>query len=279
MTSTREKSIRMLIAALTAGACSMGTASALAQGFGPDPFRPYNSQYDPYVYPLGPGGPGAGQSAAMNAAGVRRANQYQDFLNDLQGPSINNGERYGIGQPYFRSTVDPRYAPRYRPAFQPRALVEKSFEETQRLLYEKYFAYFEEKDPKKRALLLKDYTHARSLATRALSAGREDPARVLEAASRLGSGATARPAASSGASADADAARGGARSLPPPPPIPLGRSTRSGRGSTPTEILNRVNSPDAAKATDSQSKPATKSAKDKRSRTRPPAPSLSPSND
>ena len=26
-------------------------STALAQGFGPDPFRPYNSRYDPFVYP------------------------------------------------------------------------------------------------------------------------------------------------------------------------------------------------------------------------------------
>ena len=30
----------------------MGTTAVWAQGFGPDPFRPYNSQYDPYVYPM-----------------------------------------------------------------------------------------------------------------------------------------------------------------------------------------------------------------------------------
>ena len=29
--------------------------AAFAQGFGPDPFRPFNSQYDSYVYPISPG--------------------------------------------------------------------------------------------------------------------------------------------------------------------------------------------------------------------------------
>ncbi len=45
----------------------MGTTTVWAQGFGPDPFRPYNSQYEPYVRAIGPASPAAGQSGLMNA--------------------------------------------------------------------------------------------------------------------------------------------------------------------------------------------------------------------
>ena len=182
MTATHGNWLRVLSAALALGASVAGTPTVWAQGFGPDPFRPYNSQYLPYVYPLGPATPDGGQSAPMNAGGNRSANQFQGFLNELQGPAITNSERYGIGQPYFQSTIHPAFTGLYRPEFQRRAKTERSFEDTQRLINEKYFAYFEEKDPKKRARLLREYQQAQSLAARALSAGLENPARVLQSA-------------------------------------------------------------------------------------------------
>ena len=121
----------------------------------------------------------------MNTPGLRGANQYQNFLSDLQGPANGNNEHNGIGMPYYRSVIKPEYLPYYRPPYQPRVKTEKSFEETQRLISEKYFAYFEEKDPKKRARLLKDYSRARMLANRELSVRREDPAHILDPSTRL----------------------------------------------------------------------------------------------
>ena len=187
MTSTHVSWLRRLIAGVTLGASVMGTTTVWAQGFGPDPFRPYNSQYEPYVRAIGPASPAAGQSAPMNAIGNRGANQFQSFLNELQGP-VNTfdptGDRFGIGQPYYRSTVDPAFSRLYRPAFLPREKAERTFEETQRLINEKYFAYFEEKDPRKRARLLRDFNQAQSRVSRAFSARREDSSRILESATR-----------------------------------------------------------------------------------------------
>jgi hypothetical protein len=291
MTSTHANWFRSLIAALSLGAGMTGTTTVWAQGFGPDPFRPYNSQYDPYVYPMGPAGPGAGQGGSMNAPGIRSANQYQSFLNELQGPSYSNGERYGIGQPYYRSTVDPSYIKHYRPDYQPKVKSERFFEDTQRLINEKYFAYLDEKDPKKRARLLKDYHQAR---TRALSTGRESPSRILESATRLESepesttpgrasapglaprsGLPTSPRIRSGL---LDSSReGDSRSLPPAPALPFGSSTRTGTRRTPIDVLNRARSLD--KPIDGRSKPAAKGAKAPRSNLRPPPPSLSPGND
>jgi hypothetical protein len=306
MTSTHGNWFRSLVAALSLSAAFTGTTTVWAQGFGPDPFRPYNSEYDPYVYPIGPATPGAGQSAPMNVPGNRNANQYQNFLNELSGPSYLSGDRYGIGQPYYRSTVDQSYNRHFRPAYQPKLKAEKSFEDVQREINEKYFAYLDEKDPRKRARLLRDFNQARALATRALSTRRETPARILESATRLESELEPEPTTTGRttgrASAPGPAARstqssapkirsglfdmpreGESRSLPPPPPLPFGStSTRAGTLRTPTDVLNRARKLD--NPFDSQSKPAAKGARDKGARDRrsnpiPPPPSLSPGND
>src|SRR6516162_8272652 len=66
---------------------ALGIATtAEAQGFGPDPFRPYVNQYDPYTYPMGPAGPGAGGSGpVLPRSGLFGANQYQRYLDSLGG--------------------------------------------------------------------------------------------------------------------------------------------------------------------------------------------------
>jgi hypothetical protein len=289
MTSTHVSWLRRLIAAVTLGASVMGTTTVWAQGFGPDPFRPYNSQYEPYVRAIGPASPAAGQSAPMNAIGNRGANQFQSFLNELQAPANTfdpMGDRFGIGQPYYRSTVDPAFSKLYRPAFLPREKAERSFEETQRLINEKYFAYFEEKDPRKRARLLRDFNQAQARVSRAFSARREDPARILESTtgteSEPRSRATGRSTDLSGPSASPRRTLGsagsslgsGSRSLPPAPALPLGISTGTGTRRTPLDVLNRTRRP-----SNGQSKPAAKGAKDTRSGSPPPLPRLSPSDE
>jgi hypothetical protein len=179
-----------LLSSIMVGMVVSGPNEAWAQGFGPDPFRPYNRQYDAYTYPMGQ----MGLDAAMSRMGNRNANQFQDFLNDLQGPT-----KGGAGTPYYRSAVDPNsFSQRFRDEreYRPNRKTEQSFEEAQQQLSEKYFAYFEERDPKKRARLLKDYTLARRQATRALSTRRVSPDRILDSASQLDSGA--RPGATVG---------------------------------------------------------------------------------
>ena len=83
MTTTRGEWIRFLLAGLSIAAAPFGLSTARAQGFGPDPFRPYNSQYEPYVRPLSD--PGLAAGAAASARGGRGDNQFQDYLNQLDG--------------------------------------------------------------------------------------------------------------------------------------------------------------------------------------------------
>ena len=84
MTSTRGNWLRSLLAGLGIVGAAAAAPTVWAQGFGPDPFRPYNSQYDAYTYPMGPATPDAG-GAAIPRSGVRSANQFQEYLNEIQG--------------------------------------------------------------------------------------------------------------------------------------------------------------------------------------------------
>ena len=101
---------------------------------GPDPFRPYNRQYDPYTYPMGPPGAEAGQFVGgMPRSGIRGANQYQNYLDDLQGSSRSGVERYGIGMPYYRSSIDSSYDPNGTREYRPNQKVDQSYDESQEL--------------------------------------------------------------------------------------------------------------------------------------------------
>ena len=54
-----------------------------AQGFGPDPFQPYNSDYSQYVWPVAPTNDYGYNSQALR--GLRGANQFQSYMNSIQG--------------------------------------------------------------------------------------------------------------------------------------------------------------------------------------------------
>ena len=221
--------------------------SALAQGFGPDPFRPFNSQYDSYVYPISPGPLDPVGNPGLNRAGVRGANRFDDYLNQIG----TSGNRY---DQLYRSQISSQ-----RQAFRPTSEADAKFEDQQNSLTTLYFKYLRERNPAKRAALLKQYNKAR----------RESSREVSTAARGAGGRRAAKPgagdeAADRGAMEDepSDAAedrvvspprrsegRGAAprlkaaSAIPPPPPISGGLepkpSVRS-RDRQPSEILNRA---------------------------------------
>jgi hypothetical protein len=236
----------------------IGTRPASAQGFGPDPFRPYNSQYDAYTYAQGQ----FNGEPAYARVGNRNANQFQDFLNNLQAPV-----RGQAGTPYFRSSVDLSSSAKLRESreYRPNRQADMSFEETQQRLSEKYFAFSAERDPKKRAQLLRDYTVARRQSQRNLAVRRENPERTQGSAPRPDS--VARSGGSSGPRAPQplgdsvmpragrmgdddstgaarrtpDAPRASAsRSMPPPPALPFDRSGTRPSARRPSDVLDRV---------------------------------------
>jgi hypothetical protein len=267
MTSTRGNWLRFLLAGLSIAAAHAGAPFAWAQGFGPDPFQPYNSQYDPYVYPMGPASPGTGPGGTVNErGGVRGANQWEAYQNELAGTARAGAEKYGIGMPYYRAAVDSRFDTAGKREYRPNRKADQKYEKTQELITQKYLAYFTERDPKKRAALVRDYSQTRRLVSRALSARGEAPSRILDEAIQLDADRRSRPTArgrnddlggngvSTPRSAEAersgsDAAREGsssstgrrAGSIPPPPPLPPGAAVRSSQSRrTPSEVLNRA---------------------------------------
>jgi hypothetical protein len=261
-----------------------------AQGFGPDPFRPYNNQYDAYTYPIGPSGPDAAMNAAMARSGLRGANQFENYLAEIQGLGRSGTERYGQGLPYFRSAVDPNFDKGQKRDYRPNRSTVRSFEETQQRLTAKYLAYFEERDPKKRVQLLREYQQYRRQTTRELTAHRESPSRLAESMDRPNvtdrdrpstrerdddvSGTTTRSAAPRLRSSDRSV-RTAPRTTPPPPR----RSTRSGSSTetqrSPSDVLDRAGRLDNGPGT---SRPARRPNIDGRRDSDTPSPRSTPDN-
>jgi hypothetical protein len=223
--------------------------SVLAQGQGPDPFQPYTSQYNPYTYPMGPASPEAGQSGTRSGGnGFRGSNRFQELMDEVGGER----GRSGIGTPYFRNSVDPAFDTANR-SYRPNQKADLSFEESQRLVTQKYLAYLSERDPRRRAELLKEYRRSQRSANRALSVRPDSPSRLLENASRRTAGATdaasteARSRGSATASGRAASGRLNAEKPPtgigPPPPISsVRRAPRSAAGTepSPSDVLERA---------------------------------------
>lgn len=157
---------------LAAAVVSMPAACKVARaqpGFGADPFWPYNNQYTPYTAPTGPAEPMAGGNPRFfPREGVRGANDFQRYLDNLQGgsPGRNLTDRAGLGMPYYRSAVNPLYDKRDARQYIPNRRSNESFERAQERVADRYFAYYSTRDPVRRARLLKEYRDARREAQR-----------------------------------------------------------------------------------------------------------------
>ena len=233
------------------------TSTVRAQpGYGPDPFWPYNQQYAPYVSPIGPAGPDAGQGGAlMPQAGFRGANQFQDYLDDLQSGGRKVSDRAGIGMPYYRSSVLPgfdatgRGSRQYRPST---TRVKATFEQAQSTVVNKYYAYYSERDPARRAELMREYREARRDVSGALSGPARTPSRVLDSSSRLDPGPRGAGRAGSSSFLPRSTTRSGSGDsrIGPPPPVPgstrsSGSAASSRRGASPSDVLKRSRAMDA----------------------------------
>jgi hypothetical protein len=233
-----------------------GATTVRAQpGFGPDPFWPYNNQYTPYVTPMGPAGPGGGQGGEVNMRnGLRGANQFQNYLENLEGagPGRNASDRSSIGMPYYRSAVDPSFEDKDRPRqYRPNARTSDSFDDSQQRVADTYFRYYAERDPARRASLLKAYREARRDAAMAIAGRGRSPSRPLddgaggrsEFAPRRGARTGAASARTGGAG---DRTRAQADRFGPAPEVPAmglrrssGNPSPSPRRALPTDVLNR----------------------------------------
>jgi len=244
MTKTRGQWIRFLLAGLSIAVAPLGLDAARAQGFGPDPFRPYNSQYDGYLRPLSE--PGLAAGAAASARGGRGDNSFQEYLNQLEGADRATSQRYGIGVPYWQARGDVK---RDRLELKANRRAERSPEATLESINQKYLAYFFEGDPRKRAVLLRDFSSTRRMSTRDAPLRREDGSDDRDAASELDSPRRSRSTARGGSDDErptrstrgrsGTGAEAGERAIPPPPPLRgLSRGTTK-RDRRPTDTLKR----------------------------------------
>jgi hypothetical protein len=238
---------------------SYWATSGGAQGFGPDPFQPYNSQYAPFIYPVAPGATDYGYNNGP-IGGVRGANQFQNYLNALQGLATS-GQRGGAGTPYFRANR--AYDTQFDRIYRPNKAADERFESNQEMATDLYFKFLREKDPRRRSDIFREYTQARNRVDRDLLPSRGTAPRSAARASRregrsttaAGSGNRDRnlPDAPPPLSSDRVRPRAGDRTRPGTagstsespdgPPPPLGGSTSSvgsTREATPSEILDRA---------------------------------------
>jgi hypothetical protein len=227
---------------------------ALAQGFGPDPFRPFNSQYDAYIYPIAPGALDGVGNPSINRPGVRGANQFESYLNGLGAGNVGNR----FDQLYRQQASE------FRRPFSPAREADAKFEEQQATINQLYFDYIRAKDPQERAAALKKYNAARSQVSRELSsAGRSAGMRRAQRARRAPADASDSKAKAEG---DEQPAEGGGRAdrpdpsmrrpgrrspVPAPPAIPgLGGSATPSRSGDrkPSDVLDRAERSEGAAA-------------------------------
>jgi len=241
------------------------TPAVSGQGFGPDPFRPYNSKYDAFVYPIAPGPLDYGPNLRVQS-GIRGANQFEAYMNMLQGGQAGvRGAAGGPGTPYFRANR--AYDREYGRIYQPNKEADASFQSNQDIVNDLYFKYLRERDPKKRAELYRDYNRARMRADRQLDNPKGLPPRAGARSTRAGSEArsarsaegstggaddrnllsTPPPASSSARSPSATARRAAGTGLDEPP-SPLGDSSTSSRSLTPSQVLDRAMRTDRMRA-------------------------------
>ena len=97
---------------------------------------------------------------------MRGANQFENYLNSLQG----TGSHAGAGTPYYRANR--AYDREFNREYRPNREADSRFDTNQEMVTELYFKYLREKDPQKRAEIFKDYNRARSRADRDLASPR-----------------------------------------------------------------------------------------------------------
>ncbi len=240
--------------------------AARGQGFGPDPFLPYNQQYAPFVTPVAPGPMDYGYYNNGLARGVRGANQFENYLNSLQTSAAGaRAGGAGTGTPYFQANR--AYDREFGRIYQPNKVADQHFEAHQARVNQLYVEYLREQDPKKRAEIFRNYNRARSRAGRELASPRGVPGAQPGTRSTRREGRATRsedatgakdrdllapppPAASDTTRSRARSARSGADSSLGPPPSPLRgsrASTGSGDGATPSRILDRAARPDRSR--------------------------------
>lgn len=255
---------------------------ASAQGHTADPYRPYNSVYDPYVYPSYPNSDGyfPNQNRLEGRSGPSQANQFQDFLDENRlGADPSGGMRSsGAGTPYYRAHR--RFDPSNRPN---NSDADRLFREKQGERDDRYFAarkkyqeVMNERNPQKRAHLIQEYAAAKRLAERDFqrdpgpSAPRQGPATDPRGSTNPPS---ARPLPSPGTPPSSPHVAPATTSPGVPPALP---GVARPRSSPPVSRPGAVGSPRAARTPSEVLRESESLERSDRSPTPPPRPRLQP---
>jgi len=206
----------------------------------PDPYNivgEYNLGYQDSMYAAYPNGigfsPNQGVLQGQSRSGVARANQFQSYLDGLEGRSDTSlGRGRGGIEPYYRAHR--QYDDVFNRIYSPNEAADKTYYADQEQRTKKYLEYLKESDPKKRAQLYREYNKESLRAARDFGAG------STRAAFRNG---TADRSASSGTSVGSGARRPSSLLSPsarsrtsatPPAPAPDDSSE------TPDQVLERA---------------------------------------
>jgi hypothetical protein len=203
-----------------------------------DPYNPWNSQYDAYVYPSFPGGTGvySNQEAYAIPRGNRGANRFAEALEDYDRPSVDKDGprvplRRGVGIPYTRAYRD--YDRMYNRVYTPNENIDDEYNASRQKREEAYSDFRLATDPKKRSEYRKNYDYYNRQTLRELMLGgrnsrSSNPARSTRGtASPRTDPSLRRPRTSGSGLSSPDA---GARPLPARPRSSTSAGSRATRG-------------------------------------------------
>jgi hypothetical protein len=244
---------RAVVAGLGLLACLAPAPRAWSQHT-PDPYNgvgEYNGGLEPFLYATYPNAlgfvPNQGALVGGRAGGGSAANQFQNYLDNLDGANVAGGgyqassvRRSGPGVPYYNAYR--QYDRQFQRGFVPNSR-DQELAKAEEARNEKYFQYLRERDPKKRAQLYREYQQERGRVARDLTAPRSGRGAPAARAAATGGPATGtrRGAPASGYTApgldrDGRSARSAPSSL-----LSSGAPGVSGRsaGGSPSELLQR----------------------------------------
>jgi len=234
-----------------------GLAASVQAQHTPDPYNivgEYNIGYENYMFPTYPNGMGftPNEAALRGRSGVFQANQFQNYIEELDGVGSGSGSRFdprGLGgiEPYYRAHRE--YDPVFRRPYEPLLAPSGARADDSKLRTEKYLEYLRESDPKRRARLYRDYQNLSLRTARDLGSG------SARAAFKSGADRSRSPAPASSPSAlpsSSATSRGSMLRRPSSVPAAPGRprsarTTPPGTASeSPSQILDRADSMDRA---------------------------------
>jgi hypothetical protein len=212
--------LRLVVVASVSAASTLFAAGRVSAQLSADPYRPYNEQYEQYVYPSYPTGVGVVPNQAVLEGRGGSARSFQRYLEEedemdraSSNASVAPGRR-GVGSPYYRAYRD--YDETYRRVYTPNKSADETYLANRKTRDGIYSEYLRETDPKKKAALLKEYQEYSQKALRQLNQGRGRGTRP--AAERANAPSRPRPPIPGSAPTPARGAAGGRSGEQPSPP-------------------------------------------------------------